>query len=178
MEQDSNRGPELQKQPAVSQAQARFALNRLRDNQNLTAGILAGAAVALVGAGIWALISALTEKQIGWMAIVVGFLVGYAVRLAGRGIDRIFGVVGAILSLMGCVVGNLLRASYFIAKAEGIPFLDLLAELDFSRAVEIMAATFDPLDIVFYAMAVYFGYRYSFRPVTEQDLIRSRGKAV
>ncbi|MHC4071529.1 MAG: hypothetical protein ACYTGS_05790 [Planctomycetota bacterium] len=162
----------------MSKAQARFALDRLRAEQNLIAGTLAGAAAALVGAGIWASISALTENQIGWMAIVVGFLVGYAVRLAGKGIDRIFGVVGAILSLMGCAVGNLLRASYFIAKAEGIPFLDLLAEMDFSRAVEIMAATFDPMDILFYAIAVYFGYRYSFRPVTEQDLSRSRGKAV
>ena len=173
MEQDSNRGPESQEQPEVSEAQKQFALNRLRDNQNLTAGILAGAAAALVGAGIWAFITALTEYQTGLVAIGVGFLVAYAVRLAGKGIDKIFGVVGAILALVGCLVGNLLTVSYLIAKTEGIPFLDVLAQMDFSLVVEIMVATFEPMDILFYAMAVYFGYRYAFRPVTAKDLGRT-----
>jgi hypothetical protein len=172
MEQDSNRGPESQEQPQVSEAQKQFALNRLRDNQNLPAGILAGAAAALVGAGIWAFIVVLTEYQTGLVAIGVGFLVAYAVRLAGKGIDRIFGVVGAIFALLGCLVGNLLTACYLIAKTEGIPFLDVLAQMDFSRVVEIVVATFEPMDILFYALAVYFGYRYAFRPVTTEDLRR------
>jgi hypothetical protein len=173
MEQDSNRGPESQEQPDVSEAQKHFALNRLRDNQNLPAAILAGAAAALVGAGIWAFIVVLTEYQTGLVAIGVGFLVAYAVRFAGKGIDRIFGVVGAIFALLGCLLGNLLTASYLIAKTEGIPFLDVLAQVDFSLVVEIMVATFEPMDILFYAIAVYFGYRYAFRPVTAEDLGRS-----
>ena len=107
------------------------------------------------------------------MAIGVGFLVAYAVRLAGKGIDQIFGVVGAILALVGCLVGNLLAVSDLIAKTEGIPFLDVLAQMDFSLVVEIMVATFEPMDILFYGIAVYFGYRYAFRPVTAEDLRRS-----
>ena len=173
MEQDSNRGPESQEQPEVSEAQKQFALNRLRDNQNLPAGILAGTAAAFVGAGIWAFIVVVTEYQTGVVAIGVGFLVAYAIRLAGKGIDRIFGVVGAIFALLGCLLGNLLTVSYLIAKQEGIPFLDVLAKMDFSLVVEIMVATFEPMDILFYGIAVYFGYRYAFRPGTAEDLGRS-----
>jgi hypothetical protein len=112
----------------MSEAEMRFALNRLREQQNLVAGALVGAAAALVGAAIWAVITALTEYQIGWMAVGVGFLVAYAVRVAGKGIDKIFGVVGALLSLVGCIVGNLLTTIYFIAKTEDISFLDVLAD--------------------------------------------------
>ena len=170
MEQDSNKHPESQEEPVVSEAQKQFALNRLRENQNLPAGVLAGAAAAFVGAGIWAFITVLSEYQTGLVAIGVGFLVAYAVRLAGKGIDRIFGIVGAIFALLGCLLGNLLTASYLIAKKEGIPFLDMLAQMDFDLAVEIMVATYEPMDILFYAIAVYFGYRYAFRPVTTKDL--------
>ena len=38
----------------MSEAEIRFALNRLREQQNLVAGVMVGAAAALVGAGIWA----------------------------------------------------------------------------------------------------------------------------
>jgi hypothetical protein len=157
----------------MSEAEMRFALNRLREQQNLVAGALVGAAAALVGAAIWAVITALTEYQIGWMAVGVGFLVAYAVRVAGKGIDKIFGVVGALLSLVGCIVGNLLTTIYFIAKTEDISFLDVLAALDLSLIVEIMTATFHPMDIFFYAFAIYIGYRYAFRPVTPADLSRT-----
>ncbi|MEE9230157.1 MAG: hypothetical protein V3U86_05575, partial [Acidobacteriota bacterium] len=70
-------------------------LDRLRADQNLVAGVLAGAAGAVAGAGLWAAVTVFTGFQIGWMAVGVGFLVGYLVRLAGKGIDKSFGVAGA-----------------------------------------------------------------------------------
>lgn len=160
----------------MSEAEMRFALNRLREQQNLVAGTLLGAAAALLGAAIWAVITALTEYQIGWMAVGIGFLVAYAVRVAGKGIDKIFGIVSAALSLAGCIIGNLLTTIYFIAKTEDMSFFDALAALDLSLVVEIMIATFQPMDILFYAFAMYVGYRYAFRPVTPADLSRSRGR--
>lgn len=160
----------------MSEAEMRFALNRLREQQNLVAGTLLGAAAALLGAAIWAVITALTEYQIGWMAVGIGFLVAYAVRVAGKGIDKIFGIVSAALSLVGCIIGNLLTTIYFIAKTEDMSFFDALAALDLSLVVEIMIATFQPMDILFYAFAMYVGYRYAFRPVTPADLSRSRGR--
>lgn len=163
-------------QPVMSEAEMRFALNKLREQQNLVAGIVVGSAAALVGAVIWAVVTALTQYQIGWMAIGIGFLVATAVRLAGKGIDKIFGIAGALLSLIGCVIGNLLTAIYFIAKTEGVSELDVIAALDFQFIAKIMVAMFDPMDILFYVLAMYVGYRYALRPVTRADLSRSRGR--
>lgn len=175
-QRDISSPPQPLEQPAISEAEMRFALNKLREQQNLVAGIVVGAAAALVGAVIWAFITALTEYQIGWMAIGIGFLVATAVRVAGKGIDKIFGIVGALLSLIGCVVGNLLTAIYVIAKAQGVSELDVMAALDFQFIVEIMVAMFDPMDILFYVLAMYVGYRYALRPVTPADLSRTRGR--
>jgi hypothetical protein len=35
-----------------------------------------------------------------------------------------------------------------------------------------MRATFNPMDLLFYGIAVYEGYRFSFREITKKDLIR------
>lgn len=63
-----------------------------------------------------------TEYQIGYMAIAVGFLVGFVIRLTGKGIDKIFGISGAILAIFGCLLGNLLSNVGFIANAEGLRY--------------------------------------------------------
>ncbi len=71
-------------------------------------GFMAGLAAAAASAGVWALITIVINYQVVWMAVGVGFLVGWGVRLAGKGTHRAFGIMGALLALSGCAVGNLL----------------------------------------------------------------------
>ena len=155
----------------LSPTETRLAMDKLRLQQNLPAAIVAGAVAALAGAAVWAVITVVTEYQIGWMAIGVGALVGFAVRLAGRGADPHFAAIGAGFALIGCVVGNLLTVSYFIAVNEGVSYSLVLMELlDPAFIVEVLTATFDPMDIVFYGLAVYCGYKYGQREISDNDL--------
>ena len=89
---------------------------------NLTLAILGGVVAALIGAAIWAVITVKTGYQVGFMAIGVGLLVGFTVRHLGKGATPAFGAVGALLSLAGCVAGNVLAIAGFIAQEEGQPF--------------------------------------------------------
>lgn len=89
------------------------------------------------------------------MAVGVGFLVGFAVRFGGKGIDPIFGYLGAILSLLGCLLGNLFSAMGFFAEVQSVSFFDVLGGLNVSLAVELLKVTFPPMDILFYGIAVY-----------------------
>ena len=145
--------------------EARHAIEKLRSEQNLPFGILAGTAAALVGAGIWAGITAATEYQIGFMAIGVGILVGLAVRVGGKGLDPIFGIIGAVLAGLGCGLGNLLAGGIFLAAREQVGILQVLSALDFELAKALMVAMFNPIDLLFYGLAIYEGYRFSFRPL-------------
>ena len=101
-----------------------------------------------------------------YMAIAVGFVVGFSVKFAGKGIDKIFGVVGAAGALFGCVLGNFLSQVGFVAQDPeiGISYFEALNVLlsNMELTVEIMKETFSPIDLLFYGIAIYAGYRSAF----------------
>jgi hypothetical protein len=105
----------------------------------------------------------------GYMAIAVGFIVGFSVQFMGKGIDKIYGIIGAIGAVLGCVLGNFLSQVGFIAidPEIGLSYFQALRLLlsDMQLTVEIMKETFSPIDILFYGIAIYTGYRYSFRKI-------------
>ena len=72
--------------------------------ENLPKGILCAVVACIVGAVAWGLISVSTGRQIGFMPIAIGFMVGFAMR-QGKGIRPIFGIIGAALSLVSCILG-------------------------------------------------------------------------
>ena len=148
-----------------------MAMEKFRSEQNLTGGVLAGLVGALAGAVIWAVITVFTGYQIGFMAVGVGFLVGIATRTIGKGIDKVFGIVGAAMALLGCLLGNLLTVCYFVSVAEKMDFFDVLAKLDLTVIANLLKATFNPMDLIFYAIAVYEGYRLSFRKIPEKEFL-------
>jgi hypothetical protein len=90
----------------------------------------------------------------------------------GRGVDNTFGYVGAALSLFGCLLGNLLSVYAIIAEQEELAFFFVLTHVNPAAIPELLAATFHPMDLLFYAIAIYEGYRFSFRRITRTDLMR------
>lgn len=164
-------------EPVISEQEAQMALDALRSEQKLIPATLAGIVAAMIGGGIWATVTIVTEYQIGWMAIGIGFLVGFTVRIVGKGIDQTFGAVSAVLSLFGCMVGNVLTVAYFVAVNEGMEFMDVVSQLDFALTYELLVSTFQIMDVLFYGLAAYFGYRYAFREITQDDFKRVLGKS-
>lgn len=154
----------------IDQLKFQMAMQEWKADQNLSFGIAGGVVAAAVGATIWAIITAVTNYQIGWMAVGVGFLVGYAVRVFGKGVDKPFGVVGAVLSILGCVAGNLLTTCILVSRHQHIPLFQLLSRLNPEIIIEIVKATFNPMDLLFYAIAVYEGYKFSFKRLSKGEL--------
>lgn len=147
-----------------------LALQRLRSDQNFTSGALLGLVASVVGAAVWAVVTIATEYQIGFMAIGVGYLVGIAVRIGGKGLDPAFSYLGAGLALFGCLLGNLFTVCGFIAINEGVSFFEVLSLLDFQIVQELMIETFSPLDLLFYGIAIYEGYKLSTRQLSVEDV--------
>ena len=80
--------------------------------------------------------------------------------------------MGAVLALLGCLLGNLLSVCIMISQQENIAMLSLISRLTPGIIAEIMKVTFHPMDVLFYAIAVYEGYKFSFRPIGEEELLR------
>ena len=144
----------------------------IKAKQSLPLGILGGFVAAVVAAIIWAIITYVTNFQIGFMAVGVGFLVGYAVNFFGKGINQSFGIAGAVLALFGCLLGNLLTGAIAVARLDGSSASLVISTFITSPEVmlEIMKAMFSPIDLLFYAIAVYEGYKISFRTLTEEEI--------
>jgi hypothetical protein len=133
---------------------------------NLTLAVVAGLAAAIAGAVLWAVITVSTKYQIGFMAIGVGFLVGWTVRAAGKGSAMSYSVIGGALALIGCLLGNLLSACGFLATEQSTPLMTIVgrALANPGLAADLLQATFSPMDLFFYAIAVYEGFKLARRP--------------
>ena len=160
-----------EQQVKINEQKLNDYMEKLKLEQNLPLGILGGVLASIVGAILWAAITVATEYQIGYMAIAVGFLVGYTIRFMGKGIDQVFGISGAILSVIGCLLGNFFSIVGFIANAEGLGYVETLSLIEISQIPEIMGDTFQIMDLLFYGIAIYEGYNFSFRQVTEEEII-------
>lgn len=159
-------------QPHEIQGQlSKDTLDKLRKDQKLIPAISAGFIVGIIGAFIWGYITVLTQYQIGYLALAIGAGVGFTIRKFGNGIDNIFGFWGAGISLFSVLFGNFLSVIGFIANTEGLGLMQTLFLFDYSYLPEVMAETFSPMDLVFYGIAIYEGYKLSFRVVTQKDLL-------
>ena len=176
--QDEVREEEQAAEFALTEGEAQRAMEFFREEQNLAMAVIYGLVAAVAGAAVWAGVTIATEYQIGWMAVGIGFLVGIAVRAGGKGIDPIYGIVGAVLSLVGCALGNLFTIAWFVSQQYGVPVSEVLAGLDLDLVIELMSSTFQFMDLLFYGLAVYFGYRYAFRQLTADDFNRALGRAM
>jgi hypothetical protein len=150
------------------------AMDELRMQQKLLPGIMAGVMAGIAGAALWGAITVATGYQIGFMALAVGAGVGIAVRKFGNGVDAIFGFWGAAIALLSVLLGNFLSIIGFIANSEGLGYFETLMLFDYAFLPQLMKETFSIIDIVFYALAIVQGYKYSFRVITEKDLVELR----
>ena len=145
-------------------------MEKIKLEQNLPMGLFGGFAAALTGAIIWAVITVVTEYQIGYMAIAIGFLVGYSVRVFGKGVSTVFGIMGAGFALLGCIMGNFFSLIGFFANAEGLGYFEILGMIDFTLVPQLMIESFNPMDVLLYGIAIYEGYKFSFRQLTDQEI--------
>lgn len=173
-EETSNASPEFD--PVKLQQ----LMQDIKSKQNLPFAILGGLIASIIAAILWAVIGYITGYRIGFVAIGVGFLVGFAVNLCGKGMTATFGIVGALLALFGCMLGNLLMVILFASLAEGVSMSAILITFLTTPGViiEVMKETFSLMDLLFYGIAIYEGYRFSIRGISEEELESVRKKPV
>jgi hypothetical protein len=136
-------------------------IGKLDTDSNLIMAWAGGTAVMIFGSVLWGLITYYAEGQYKLMAIGVGFLVGFAVKYFGKGETVTFGITGAVLSLLGCILGNFLYYAGLMAHQEEIPLMNaLLLLLDTPAAIlEFFTNVFNIRDVFLYAVAAYIGYK-------------------
>lgn len=128
---------------------------------NFPLGIICGLLASIIGGILWAVITVTTGYQIGYMAIAIGLMVGYSIRFTGRGNHIAFGIIGAALSLFGCILGNYFSVIGFSSSTLGIGIFDAFSVTSPGMVIDIMKETFSGMDVLFYGIAMYEGFKFS-----------------
>ncbi|MFF5130656.1 hypothetical protein ACFY41_27490 [Streptomyces syringium] len=118
---------------------------------NVGLAVLLGIVAMLVGAGIYGYILKATDgRQIGYLAIGVGALVGAALgKIGGR--NAVLPVVGVALGLLGVYLGQIFGYSLALADFLNVPVTEVLFD-HFEIVNKAWKDDMGGMDILFYAL--------------------------
>ncbi|MFE0649061.1 hypothetical protein ACFVZH_10780 [Streptomyces sp. NPDC059534] len=126
----------------------------VRDNVAL--GLVAALVAALVSGGVYGAVIGGTEREIGWAAVGVGFLVGLAAGKVG-GRNPVLPIAAGVLSLGAVYLGQLVGISILAAKELHVSASDLFFQ-EFGTLMEAWNEGKDPLTFLFFALAAFAAF--------------------
>ncbi len=130
--------------------------------ENLALGFLAGLVAAAIGAGVWMAVTVMMNVHVGYVALAVGALVGLAIRVAGNGQNMLFGIMGALLTLAGCLGGEILAVAQSLVTPEH-DFYHVLTTIDLVQLVIAIFSKMDPIMYLIYGIGIFEGYKLAIR---------------
>lgn len=147
---------------------------RLEAAQSVSTALFAGLVAIIVFSALWAMLSLLLDRFFPWFSLIMGALLGLAIRRAGLGLDWRFPVLAAALALLGSLLGNIVVAATFTAEALQENVLSVLAgftELNWSA---FFAEVLTPADAVFAVFASAIAAFYSIRRLSRRQYLALR----
>lgn len=99
---------------------------RLVRAQSLRGAVVAGLIALVVFCVLWVLLSGLTGRVFPWMTVILGVMLGLAIRRAGRGVDWPYPLLAAVLALAGSLVSNIVLAASTTADTYDMSTLEIL----------------------------------------------------
>lgn len=135
---------------------------------DIVGGFVGGLLAAVLATAVWYGVVAVTQYQIGLVAIAVGFIVGYGVVLgANRRGSVVLVAVSVILTVLALVISEYLIVAHFVGQelaAEGLT-IELLQPPDFVISVVMDSLQADPLTLAFWAIALFQAFAIPSRAI-------------
>ncbi|MDI9884039.1 hypothetical protein QMZ92_06430 [Streptomyces sp. HNM0645] len=123
---------------------------------NVGLGLVAALVAALVAGGVYGGVAGAIEREIGWAAIGVGFLVGFAAgKLGGR--NAVLPVAGAVLALGAVYLGQLLAIAIIVGKELKVSASEMFFD-NFGLMTDAWSASKDFMTFVFFALAAFAAF--------------------
>jgi len=129
---------------------------------------------AIIGGGIWATLTVITEYEFGLLALGIGGLVGYTVVLFSKGqTTQIHQVIAVIASLIGILLGK-----YFIFSYIEVGFERMFSIETISYFKDNLMEYFNGIDLVFIVLAAVTAWRLSSQASVQQKESQPQGPSV
>lgn len=136
-------------------------------NPNILLACVFGAAGAAVAGVIWYFFAILTGKEIGYLSLGMGYLIGYGVYFgAGKKRGRHLQIISALLAIIAIVVTEKFIFDYFLndyVKSHLSEFPEVSAGDSFSVSFlqpEFWESMVSPIGLLIYAFGIYLAYKF------------------
>jgi hypothetical protein len=157
----SIRDPELEAQFRLAQA--------VIGEQSLAGAVIAGLVGAIAGAFAWGAVALGTGAIIAVVAIGVGALVGFGVRVFGRGVTDVYAIVATSMAILGCAAGNLLALILFELAALDLSISQAVALLDPKRLLDDFVGTLGIMELFYWLVAAYSAWWLAKRGLSKEE---------
>lgn len=147
---------------------------KLVQAQSVRNAIVAGLIAIIIFSLFWIALTELTNRVFPWLTVVLGFLLGHGVRLAGRGTDWRFPVIAAVLAIAGALAANIILAASVTADGFGMGTLQILQSVTSMTWPVFFDEVLTVADGFFAVVAAGVAAFYSQRRLTRMEYLALR----
>lgn len=165
------------KQKASRKEPSIEVIMKLRKYQSFLYALIGGLLITASAAVGWAFASAMTGFKGVDLALGMGLLVGVAIRFFGAGVKKIFGVLAALLTLAGSLLGYYLSQVGFLEDVQLARVMDIPGYLKMDLMFTTMRESFVPLDLLIYSLAALLAYLLAIRRISSMKMTRLEHEA-
>ena len=153
-----------------AEKQRNYAIaEKLFAEQNFVAAAIAGAVACVLAAVAYAIVVAMWGYAYGFAAAAVGVAVGIAMQYLGRGIASKFGVLAAMYTIIGCLLGNVFWPIIMLARAGAISPTGGLSSESLAVLFERALSNLGFIDLVYWFVAVFAAVFLAKRPLSREQ---------
>lgn len=142
---------------------------RLLEEQNFVAAVLAGAIATLLAAVGYGIVVEVWAFSYGFAAAGIGLVVGLAMQFLGRGIDGRFSAVAAVFTVAGCLLGSLFTVIMRLARVSAVSPIDVIRINPLSELVNDAISGFGLGQSVYWLVAVACAVFLAKRPLSRAE---------
>ena len=159
------------KQPTAAQPGAG---RRLIEAQSFRDALIASLIVIVLFSIVWAMLSTLLNRIWPWMTVLLGIFLGLAIRRAGRGLDWRFPALAAAAALGGALVGNVVVAAAFTARAMETTTLAVLRAVTAMTWPVFFEEALTPADLAYALIGAGVAAFYANRRLSRSEYLALR----
>jgi len=128
---------------------------KLFSEQNFAAAVIVGAFATLLAAVAYGIVVEEWAFSYGFAAAGVGIVIGLSMGFLGRGISTKFGVIAALYTITGCVLGNLFVKIMNLAIGTATSPIDVVHNNSLSVLAAWSVSGLSLIHLVFWFVAVF-----------------------
>ena len=147
---------------------------RLIAAQSVRNALVAGLIAITLFSLFWVALSAISNRVFPWFTVLLGFLLGYSIRLAGRGTDWRFPLIAAGLALAGSLFANIVLAASVTADGFGVGTLQVLQAVTSMTWPVFFDEVMTFADLFFAVVAAGLAAFYANRRLTRSEFLALR----